>query len=99
MNDVRQLIYGTIVLFLVVVVVWLSSLFVFSCGLNFSCHQAAPIVDRTSIPTLSAAKFPAATQFVMPTAPATPLATETSNATSLVQPSNPGGPGPAVGLT
>ena len=51
-DDVRKLIYGTILLFLVVVSVWVTSLLVFSCGLNFACRQAAQRVDRTPIPTL-----------------------------------------------
>ncbi len=51
-DDVRKLIWGTIVLFLVVVSVWVTSLLVFSCGLNLACRQAAPRVDRTPIPTL-----------------------------------------------
>lgn len=55
-DDVRKLIYGTIVLFLTVVTVWITSLLVFSCGLNFACRQAAPKVDRTPIPTLIPAK-------------------------------------------
>jgi len=52
MNDVRKMIYGTITLFLVGVVTWISTLFIFACGLNFACRQAAPKVDRTPIPTL-----------------------------------------------
>lgn len=51
-DDVRKLIWGTIVLFLVTVSVWVTTLLVFSCGLNFACRQAAPRVDRTPIPTL-----------------------------------------------
>ena len=52
MNDVRRTIYITIILFLGVVVTWITTLFIFSCGLNFSCRQAAPKTDRTPIPTL-----------------------------------------------
>src|SRR6185436_9436749 len=52
MNDVRRTIYVTIILFLGVVVTWITTLFIFSCGLNFSCGQAAPKTDRTPIPTL-----------------------------------------------
>src|ERR1043165_7038402 len=79
-DDVRPVIYGTIVLFLLVVLGWISTLFVFSCGLNFACNQAAPKVDRTSIPTLSAAKLAAPTKFVVataaPTLALTPIGTE-----------------------
>ncbi len=52
MNDVRRMIYGTIALFFVVLVFWLSLIYVSSCGLTLSCVQAAPKVDRTPIPTL-----------------------------------------------
>jgi hypothetical protein len=55
-DDVRKMIYGTIVLFLAVVTIWITSLLVFSCGLNLACRQAAPKVDRTPIPTLIPAK-------------------------------------------
>ena len=55
-DDVRKMIYGTIALFLLVVTIWIGSLFVFSCGLSLSCGQAAPRVDRTPIPTLIPAK-------------------------------------------
>jgi len=52
MNDVRRMIYGTLALFLIGVVTWITTLLIFSCGLNFACRQAAPRVDRTPIPTL-----------------------------------------------
>jgi mono/diheme cytochrome c family protein len=107
-DDVRPVIYGTIVLFLLVVLVWIGTLFVFSCGLNFACGQAAPKVDRTSIPTLSQAKFVVPTRFVIPTvAPTlalTPIGTEAETSHPLpggediARPSNPGGPGQAIGM-
>jgi hypothetical protein len=46
------MIYGTIVLFFVVLVFWLTIIYVSSCGLTLSCQQALPKVDRTPIPTL-----------------------------------------------
>jgi hypothetical protein len=52
MNDVRKVIYTTLVLFLLVVVVWVGALLVFSCGFNSACIQAEPKVARTSVPTL-----------------------------------------------
>src|SRR5262245_6104520 len=51
-DDVRKMIYGTIMLFLLVVVGWLSLIYVSSCGLTLTCRQALPKVDRTPIPTL-----------------------------------------------
>jgi len=52
MNDVRKMIYGTIILFFGVLAFWLSTIYISACGLTFTCHQAAPKVDRTPIPTL-----------------------------------------------
>lgn len=51
-DDVRKMIYGTITLFLLVVVGWLGLIYVSSCGLTLTCRQALPKVDRTPIPTL-----------------------------------------------
>lgn len=59
MNDVRRIIYGTIILFLVVLVAWMSIIYVASCGLTLTCGQAAPKVDRTPIPTLIPAQHSA----------------------------------------
>ncbi len=52
MNDVRKMIYGTIILFFAVLVFWLSIIYVSSCGLTLTCKQADPKVERTPIPTL-----------------------------------------------
>jgi hypothetical protein len=52
MNDVRKMIYGTIILFFVVLAFWLSIIYVSSCGLTLTCGQAAQKVERTPIPTL-----------------------------------------------
>ncbi len=51
-DDVRKIIYGTIIGFLVVVGSWLSLIYVSACGFTLSCNRAAPIVIRTSVPTL-----------------------------------------------
>jgi hypothetical protein len=51
-DDVRSTIYGTIVLFLLVVAAWLSLIYISACGFTLSCIQAAPRVERTPIPTL-----------------------------------------------
>jgi mono/diheme cytochrome c family protein len=109
MNDVRKLIYGTIFFFLLVVSLWVGSVFVFSCGLNFACLQAAPVVNRTPIPTLIPVKLPAAARSFPPAATPTPLELPTlapegetpipGAPLDIARPSNPGGPGPAVDLT
>jgi hypothetical protein len=58
MNDVRKMIYGTIVLFFVVLAFWLSIIYVSSCGLTLTCNQAVAKVERTPIPTLIPASHP-----------------------------------------
>ncbi len=52
MNDVRKMIYGTIILFFGVLVFWLSIIYVSACGLTLTCKQAVPKADTTPIPTL-----------------------------------------------
>lgn len=52
-DDTRGLIYGTIVFFLVGLVVWLGFILVSACGFTLNCIQGAPLVVRTPIPTLS----------------------------------------------
>lgn len=52
MNDVRRIIYGTLISFLGVVVLWVTTLYLFSCGFTFTCNRADPVVERTPIPTL-----------------------------------------------
>jgi len=51
-NDVRKVIYGTIIGFFLMLAVWFSIIYVSSCGFTFTCRQAAPKVERTPIPTL-----------------------------------------------
>jgi len=52
MNDVRKVIYGTIIGFFVMLAFWLSIIYISACGLTFTCRQALPAVERTPIPTL-----------------------------------------------
>lgn len=52
MNDVRQMIYGSLVLFFLVLLFWFSIIYVSSCGFTLSCNQADQIVIRTPVPTL-----------------------------------------------
>src|SRR5258706_16046074 len=94
MNDVRKIIYGTVTLFLVVVVSWLSLIFISACGLTLTCRQAAPKVDLTPVPTLVPATLPAANLGVLPFA-SIPGATSAD----IVRPSNPGAPRSANCLT
>lgn len=52
MNDVRKVIYGTIIGFFMMLGLWFSIIYISSCGFTFTCGQAAPKVVRTPIPTL-----------------------------------------------
>jgi len=52
MNDVRKMIWGTISLFFLVLVFWISIIYVSSCGLTLTCKQASPKPNVTPIPTL-----------------------------------------------
>lgn len=59
MNDVRKMIYGTIIGFFLMLGLWFSIVYVSACGLTFTCNRGAPLVDRTPIPTLIPATMPA----------------------------------------
>ncbi len=52
MNDVRKVIFGAILGLFMFIGLMLSIAYVSSCGLTFTCHQAALKVERTPIPTL-----------------------------------------------
>jgi cytochrome c len=56
MNDVRQMIYGSLVLFFLVLAFWFSIIYISSCGFTLTCNQAEGIVIRTPVPTLIPAK-------------------------------------------
>lgn len=51
-DNTRNLILGTIVAFLLFIGAWLSFIFISACGFTLTCNQAAPLVVRTSVPTL-----------------------------------------------
>lgn len=52
-DDVRRVIYGTIIGFFLVVLSWLAIVYVSACGLTLTCVQASPLVIRTPMPTLN----------------------------------------------
>ena len=58
-DDVRKYIYGTITVFLVGVMSWISIVYVSACGVTLTCNRGKPSVDRTPIPTLIPATLPA----------------------------------------
>jgi mono/diheme cytochrome c family protein len=101
-DDVKKYIYGTLVVFVVGVMIWLGIVFINACGFSLACDQAALQVERTPIPTLIPATMPAPTRYVaVPTATLAPdaTATEVPAEPAVNRPSNPGGPGEAVTLT
>jgi hypothetical protein len=51
-DDTRGMIYGTLVVFLLFLVSWLSFVYISACGFTLNCLQGAPLVVRTPIPTL-----------------------------------------------
>jgi mono/diheme cytochrome c family protein len=100
-DDVKKYIYGTLVVFVVGVLAWISIVFVNACGLSFACDQGKLAVARTPIPTLIPATMPVPTRYVaVPTATLAPdtTATEAPAEPVVARPSNPGGPGEAVTL-
>lgn len=52
MNDVRKMIYGTIIGFFLMLGLWFSIVYISSCGFTFTCNRGDPLVARTPIPTL-----------------------------------------------
>jgi hypothetical protein len=58
-DDVRKTIYTTLTLFLLVVILWISFLFINACGFTLTCKQGDFPVDRTPMPTLIPATLPA----------------------------------------
>jgi mono/diheme cytochrome c family protein len=104
-DDVRKYVYGALIAFLVVVLSWLSIIYISSCGITLTCKRGAAKVDRTSIPTLFPATMPVVERYI-PTATMPPTLTVAEAATQMAaessnipHPSNPGGPGEAVNLT
>ena len=106
-DDTRNLIYGTIVVFLLFILSWLGFVYISACSFTLTCIQANQLIERTPIPTLVPVKLIAPTKYLPP--PATPtqiggLTPEADTpgpgepAVDIARPSNPGGPGPAVDL-
>lgn len=65
-DDVRRVIYGTLVGFLAVVVGWISFIYINACGYTFTCNRADPLIVRTPIPTLIPAVQLAETEAMSP---------------------------------
>ncbi len=100
MDDFKKIMYGVLTAFILIIVGFVTFSFIWSCGLDFSCQQAAPPPVGTPVPTLIPATLPAPARFVppptsIPMAGGTPA---TEAAPAVPRPSNPGGPGEAVNL-
>jgi S-disulfanyl-L-cysteine oxidoreductase SoxD len=104
MDDFRKIIYGVLIGFVLMLVVWLSFLDLSGCGFSFNCAAAYPKIDRTSIPTLIPATLPIPTHLLNAAPAVTSNTTAPSSGSSsacapgVACPSNPGGPGAAVNL-
>lgn len=51
-DDTRRMIYGTIVAFLLFIVLWLVFVYLSACSFTLTCYQGAQLIERTSVPTL-----------------------------------------------
>lgn len=107
MDDVRKVLFAVVIGFIVVIVSWVSFVVLSACqfSLNTGCSSAQPKAIRTSIPTLIPATLPVPVHLIRATAASASAASnptspaETEQETAAARPSNPGGPGPAIGLT
>ena len=60
-DDVRKLIYGVLILFILTIVGYVSFIYISGCGMTLSCLKGQPLVTvRTPIPSLVPATMPAA---------------------------------------
>jgi mono/diheme cytochrome c family protein len=105
MDDFRKIVYGVLIGFILMLVVWLSFLDLTGCGFSLNCAAAYPKIDRTSIPTLIPATLPIPTRLLNAAAAVTsntnvPSSGNASSACApgVACPSNPGGPGTAINL-
>jgi mono/diheme cytochrome c family protein len=100
MDDFRKLMYGVLIAFIGVIVVWVSIVYISACGLTFTCHQAQPVAYTTPIPTLAAATLPAPDfSIARGITPTLSAASAQPGGDGIARPSNPGGPGDALNLS
>ncbi len=99
MDDFRKITYGVLIGFVLLIVFWVSFVTFSGCGFSLGCPGAVPTVERTSIPSLVPATLPALSRQLGAAKPTSEsVGTPAAAAESVARPSNPGGPGPAVGL-
>jgi hypothetical protein len=58
MDDFRKFMYTALIAFILLLVVWISIVYVSACGFTLTCHRGQPIAARTPVPTLAAATLP-----------------------------------------
>lgn len=58
-DDVRKVMYTTVVVFVVGVLIWISFIFINACGFSLACNQGQRPIIRTPIPTVGHAPIPA----------------------------------------
>ena len=58
MDDFRKFMYTALIAFVLLLVVWISIVYISACGFTLTCHQGQPIAARTPVPTLAAATLP-----------------------------------------
>lgn len=61
-NDVRGMVYWTLIGFLLLLVFWIGFIYVSACGFTLTCNRGAPLVIRTPVPTLIPVGPPPQTQ-------------------------------------
>lgn len=100
MDEFRRMMYGVLIAFVGVIVVWVSIVYISACGLTFTCQRGRAVPYTTPIPTLAIATLPAPDFSVSRAATPTLAAPATGPGGELIpRPSNPGGPGQALDLT
>lgn len=57
-DDVKKLIYGVLILFIIVLIIWTGFVIVTGCGFSLNCDKAFTPPERTPIPTLIPAAMP-----------------------------------------
>ena len=97
MDDFRKFMYTALVAFVLLLVVWISIVYISACGFTLTCHRGQPLTVRTPVPTLAAATLPAVDFSVI--SGTTPSTTTGESESGIPRPSNPGGPGEALDLT
>jgi mono/diheme cytochrome c family protein len=102
-DDFRKITYGVLILFVLVIVTWVSFVTFTGCGFTLNCAGAIPTAERTSIPTLVPGTLPALSRQLGAATLAsevtgTPAEANPSAGEEIARPSNPGGPGPAINL-